>query len=214
MNKRIKVWVYASAAVFIVVVIIAIVFAILESRKSAALEILVAPLSAEVKIDGKSYKNGTYRFEPGEVNVVISKEGFRTEERTLKLEPNTKVKLYTYILPLDGSFDWYLEHEEDAMILTAIGDAEADADSTLYLEKYPIINVLPIIYANYDENWNYTEFRIDGGMFENCERDFCLKITDTTGGNYEKATKLIVENGYEPNKYEILYEYKPIVPLE
>ena len=165
-------------------------------------------------VDGKDYENGTYKFEPGEINVTIEKEGFKTEERTIVLLENSVTKLYIYLVPLDGSFDWYLSHDEDMMLLNAIGDAVANENSKNYLEDYPIVNALPIIYATYDEDWEYTEFRIDGGTFENCKQAFCLKVTDTTGGNLENALKLIREQGFSPEDYEIIYEYKPIEPLE
>ena len=54
---------------------------------------------------------------------------------------------------------------------------------------------------------------IDGGMFDGCEGTFCLKITDTTGGNYERAIQMIKEKGFNPDDYEIIYENKPITPL-
>lgn len=93
-------------------------------------------------------------------------------------------------------------------------DRAADRAAKAYREAHPIIIALPIIYANYDESYNYTEFRIDGGEFPECSTDFCLKITDTTGGNYAHARELIKNSGYSPDDYEIIYEYKPITPLE
>ena len=102
----------------------------------------------------------------------------------------------------------------DGSVATTAGDSAATAKQKAYLKAHPIINELPIIYANYDEQYNYTEFRIDGGEFPECSTDFCLKITDTTGGNYAHARELIKNSGYNPDDYEIIYEYKPITPLE
>ena len=140
-------------------------------------------------------------------------EGFESKEEKIVLEPNTTTKYYTYLMPTDGSFKWYLEHEEDMMILNTIGDAEANVNATNYLEKYPIVDALPIIYANYDKEWNYTEFRVDGGKFNECKEAFCLKITDTTGGNKDSALKMIRDKGFNPEDYEIIYQYEPILPL-
>lgn len=201
-------------ALVVLIIVISVIFIIINAGKTATLDIVVAPVTAEVKIDGKTYKNGTYKFEPGEVEVSITKDGFTTEEKTLVLEDGVTTKLYTYLMPIDGSFEWYLDHEEDMMILNTIGDAQANTDSAAYKDKYPIIEALPIVYVNYDENWDLTEFRVDGGMFEGCEQIFCLKISDTTGGNRERALQEIKEKGFEPDDYEIIYEYTPIVPLE
>ena len=84
-----------------------------------------------------------------------------------------------------------------------------------YSEDHPIVEKMPIIYAKYEDGYKkYTEFRIDAGKFENCKKDFCLKISDTTGGNYEKALEEIRKAGFEPKDFEIIYENKPIEPLE
>ena len=205
---------YIAGMIIIILLLVLVLFLMIDLRRSATLELLVTPVSAEVIIDGKKYENGTYKFEPGELNVIIKKEGFKEQEKIVTRAENTITKLYAYLMPLDGSFDWYLTHEEDMMILNAIGDSAANENSRTYLERYPIIDVLPIIYANYDESWDYTEFRVDGGTFENCKQEFCLKVKDTTGGNLEKALSLIRENGFTPEDYEIIYEYDPIEPLD
>lgn len=79
-----------------------------------------------------------------------------------------------------------------------------------YGEKYPVIKVLPIIYAKYSNDYSeYTEFRIDGGVFQECNnKEFCIVITDITGGNYEDALSKIREAGYNPESYEIKYKKK------
>ena len=213
-SKKINKWFYVVGAFVLLVVVIAAVFIIIGAKYSAKLDILVAPLSAKIEIDGKTYENGTYGFEPGEISVSITREGFLPESKSLILESGVTTKLYVYLTPLDENADWYLEHKEDMMVVMAIGDANADISSEMYSIDNPIVGILPIIYANYDEKWNYTEFRVDGGMFDDCSKTFCLKITDTTGGNREHALELIADKGFNPDDYEILYEYKPITPLE
>ena len=123
-------------------------------------------------------------------------------------------KLYTYLVQDDGSLSWYDDHQEDAIIMTTIGDYQASIMEEQYNQENPIISHLPIIFAEYDNEYNYIEFRIDGGSFSNCHSSFCLKVTDTTGNNLEHAKKLISDAGFNPDDFEILYEYTPIVPLE
>ena len=214
MDKKVKRIIAGSVVAIAAILLVSLIYVILDSKRTAKLEILVAPLSAKILVDNKEYTNGTYEFEPGEVKIIISKDGFSSKEMNVELKANETVKLYTYLLPLDGTLDWYLNHEEDQMVLNTIGDAKASEDSKIYRAENPVVEILPIIYANYDENWNYTEFRVDGGEFDECDEDFCLKITDTTGGNYDFALSLVREKGFEPNDYEIIYEYKPIAPLE
>lgn len=98
---------------------------------------------------------------------------------------------------------------------TQLTDSQAAYEKAkTYSEAHPIIAKLPIIYAHYDANYNYTEFRIDGGEFSGCKTNFCLKVTDTTGGNYDAALEKIREAGFNPDDFQILYEYTPIVPLD
>lgn len=211
--KKNKNLIYLVVGVAVIIIIILIVILIYNLNHNAKLDLLVAPREAKVTIDGKIYQNGVYNFKPGEIEIKVTMDGFDSKETKLVLEPNTTTTYYTYLMPIDGSFDWYLNHEEDMMLLNTIGDAEANADAKSYLEKYPIVEVLPIIYANYDDVWNYTEFRVDGGKFDDCEETFCLKITDTTGGNEDAAIEMIREKGFNPSDYEIIYKQEPIVEL-
>ena len=83
-------------------------------------------------------------------------------------------------------------------------DQSDDQLAAEYLEKYPISAILPYIYAQYDQDYHYTEFRIDGGSFENCPTDFCLKITDSTNTGLDQIKSLMKTKGYDLEKYTIL----------
>lgn len=88
------------------------------------------------------------------------------------------------------------------------------AFSDEYAKNYPVVKGLPIIYANYDQDYNYTEYRIDIANPSDCQKqDFCLIITDVTGGNEQAAKNALIKKGYNPADYEIIYKYQPITPL-
>ncbi len=206
-NKLIRL----ALILFALITVVVILFAIISQSNTREVEILVAPTSATVTIDGKTYENGTYRLPAGELTVRIEKPNFITQTFTFDTIKNDR--LYAYLLQQDGTFSWYETHQEDDVIMSAIGSREAAARAEAYSQKFPITTLLPIIFAEYDEKYNYTEFRIDGGKFEGCHSDFCLKVTDSTGGNFDIAKELLLEKGINPTDYEILYEYTPIVPL-
>ena len=212
-KTRRKYWIIGGIAT-VAVLMAVLVAVIINAKYSATLDILVAPSMAKVKVNGKEYKNGTYRMEPGELTAEIVMEGFESKTIPVNLVAGNTTKLYTYLLPADGSYEWYLEHPEEQMLLNTIGDARAAEEGRVYAAANPIVEVLPIVVAKYDEKWNYTEYRVDGGDFDECEKEFCLRITDTTGGNYEAALASIREKGFKPEDYEIIYQYKPIVPLD
>ena len=70
-----------SVIVFTVVFITGIlVITAINLKTTGELELLVAPTSANVTVDGKSYQNGTFRFTIGEHQVKIEKENFETQE--------------------------------------------------------------------------------------------------------------------------------------
>lgn len=195
----------------LVIITAALFIAALSLKDTTEIEIKVAPASATILIDDKKYENGTFRIPSGAHTVKIEKEGFISKE--FSFDTNTTTKVYSYLVGPNDDYSWYLSHNEDALILTSIGDYEAKLQSTKFQTDYPISVVLPIIYAHYDEAYNYTEYRIDGGTFTNCKSDFCIKITDTTGGNYEAAIQKIKDTGFNPDDYQILYEYTPIEAL-
>lgn len=203
-----------AAALFGIIVVVIIILYVIDSGKTASLEALIAPSNATITINGKSYKNGTYRVEPGTFTAKIEKEGFTSKELSVELQSGKTTKVYDYLVPLDGDMSWYKNHPEEALLLNSVGDAKADYNSKTYVKKYPVIDVLPIIYAKYSDDYStYTEFRIDGGEFDDCPEKFCIKITDTTGGNYDFALDILHQKGFNPDDYKILYEYKPIEPL-
>lgn len=177
-------------------------------KDTTEIEIRIAPASATINIDGKTYQNGKFRIPTGNHNIKIEKDGFTTKEYSF--DTATTDKLFDYLVESNGSYDWYLNHNDDALLLTSIGDYESTLKSEEYNSRYPVVKILPIIYAHYDEEYNYTEYRVDGGSFPDCASDFCLKITDTTGGNYDSALQKIKDSGFNPDDYQILYEYTPI----
>lgn len=203
------------SAIILVTLIFAtsvLVIVALNIKSTTKVEILVTPESSEITINGKTYQNGTFDLPVGKLSVSIKKSGFETQEFTF--DSATSNKIYTYLLQSDGTYSWYDEHPEDSSIMTTISDYQADQTAASYTEKNPLIDKLPIVIAEYDQEYNYTEYRIDGGKFDGCKTDFCLKVTDTTGGNLDAAKEQIKSIGYNPDNYQIIYEYVPIIPLE
>ncbi len=203
---------FTILAIMIFITTILVVTA-LNLRDTAEVEIRIAPASATITIDGKQYQNGSYKLPKGDLSVHIEKDGFIPQDLIVN-NSDGATKIYSYLLQQDGTTSWYDTHESDAILLNTIGDYLANITAEKYNEQYPIMTVLPIIYANYDEQYNYTEYRIDGGKFLECQNEFCLKITDTTGDNQTDALEQIRSAGYNPDDYEIIYEFTPIQPLE
>lgn len=193
----------------------------LSQMRTATVEILVTPSTAHISLNHKSYHNGTYRLRAGNYQVSLSSPEFTSQTFTFELKPKQTHKLYAFLEPKDPDSDYYQTHPKDAKLLTTIGDYLAQIDAKTQLDQYPVLEHLPIVFAEYSKDYStYTEYRIDGGSFKsdnpklNCPTDFCLKITDVTGNNYQKAIDHLKSLHINPADYHILYEYTPITPLE
>lgn len=188
--------------------VLPITFFILDLQKTATVNILLAPSFAKVNIDGKEYQSGTERINSYAGKVTVSANGFQSKELEVNLEGGKTTDLYVYLVPNDGNMNWYDERPSERQILSAIGDSFAIIQSENYHTAHPIIDILPISVAEVNEVTQEIlhDYRIDYGEFEGCETDFCLKITDHTGRDYENALQYIRDHNYNPDDYQIIYQ--------
>ena len=198
----------ASIVVFALLTIWIVIYLIGDSKKTANIDILIAPRSASLTIGGNRFStDGIKKIVPGEYDVVVQKRGFETyEDKIIAIEGET-IKLSVALIQADGSTSWYDNHPEDNMLFTAVSDRNAEIAMSEFRERHPITTILPISFANYYNNFSeYVEFRIDFGMEG---ESLVLIVNDTTGGNRERALDLIRNRGFDPEEYEIVYNYVP-----
>ncbi len=215
-RKRGKIIIVSGIIVFIAIVAISIIFFIIDSQKTATLHTIIAPSFAKMNIDGKTYPiNKDIRFKPGEYTVTIIANDFETQERKLNLQEHQTTTLALYLNPEEGDpFNWYETHDEEYSYYLSAANYLANESAANYAAKYPIVTAIPFTVVEVDPvTYDWTEYSVTGGNFDGCKTDFCVKITDTTGGNREKALQKIREKGFNPDDYQILYEYTPIEPL-
>lgn len=80
-----------------------------------------------------------------------------------------------------------------------------DQNSDSPTAKFPITNVLPVTVEYYSDNYSsYTKYFISY-ILKDDNTKIVLKITDYTGGNYDKALDKIRELGFDPSEYAIEY---------
>lgn len=76
-----------------------------------------------------------------------------------------------------------------------------------YEAAHPIIRDLPINYAKYDPSRKkYVSYKIEGGLFDGCKTDFCLKVIDYSGDGTAPALEKLREYGYNLDNFEIIHE--------
>ena len=191
-------------ALFVILTLIAVLFAIIEGRKSVSLDILVAPKDAVITLNGERYKNGEYRVEPGEYEVSITREGLEPYYKVVDFADGEDVKMYLYLTGVDGDMSWYLTHSEDDMIVTSIGDYYANKKSQEYAASDPIFAVTP--YYDYDKG-----FKVNAAQGEDDKVEVIIYLYTCDENRLEtlkeNAHKWLNEKQIDLEKYKLSYKY-------
>ncbi len=214
-------WMIAIGAVvgFVVLVMALIVIAVVNMHKTTTVELVVAPSFADITANGKKIASGgerTIKYYPGNYEIEIVADGFHSQKMTMNFEDNGTTHIYTYLEPTDDNADFYdLEENKKEYDLAQMAmDKQAILSTEEYAEKYPITNVLPYWVEDYNEFGRPQGFRIDYGEFEGCETDFCLQVTAYKRSGLERAKEYIKEKGFNPDDFEILFNYQPVEALK
>lgn len=202
-NKKFKRLVVAIAAFVVVVISISVLGILINAKKTAKLELIIAPSSAEIKIGGATYHNGTHNFIPGTYDVEIKKDGFRPYTGEITLKDNETTKLYHYLEQTDGGFDWYLNHKSDMMLINSIGDHEAGVEAEKYVKDDPILKVTPY----YDTKNNHFQIVAEKKNDKTKVTVNLNTCTDELKPAYIKeAHKYLEDQGIKPADYDIEYK--------
>lgn len=196
---------------FLAIIIIIIVIMV-HHAKTATIDILVAPRDATVTLNGKKYNNlEQHDILPGNYHVEIFMDNMQSKSYDIIMENNGFARIHDYLLDNDGGYDYYLSHPDDASTLANIisdNDQSAQKFIEKYQQKYSIIELLPIDYDAYTDDFAYYyQYTIDQDDREDCPKVVCLVIRDYTGGSEDLAKNKIKELGYDLNDYEINYKY-------
>ena len=191
----------------ILIVILTIVLVVISVRRlySGSLRVVVAPSTADVFVNNQLFKNGEYEgLRIVTVHVDIVSEGFESESFDLELLPDETAVIYRCLASDDDSLKQNDDYEAHCAL---VNEYYGEIEKNKFLRKFPISNDIPIVVEQYYDNYTiYISYRIDLGQYKGCKQEACLKITDISGGNYERALENIRSRGYDPDDYEIIYE--------
>ena len=190
----------------VLIVAISVYFIIEDASKTADVQVIVAPSSATMTLNGVRYDAyGDLRVKPGEYEVKVSKDGFETVTEKIEAKENETVSIMIYLMPTEENADYYETHPEDATIRGSIDDARALAELNELKEKYPILKQLPIKIDYYTANYaNRVKYTITYERTDS-EQGFIIVVNDDTGGNYGAAMERIKALGFNPEDYQIQY---------
>ena len=135
---------------------------------SSKIEILVAPTSATITIDGKQYKNGEYELSPGQYEVSIEKNGFETYNSIIVVADQHKTYIATCLTPNQNNEDYYETHPEDSGICQS---AEELASASAWDQNALLDNIFEFTPFHNDANGYYVD------PYYNDEKKLIVKIT-------------------------------------
>ena len=188
--------------IFVPIVVVLVIVVILTTllAKNAELILLVAPSTATLKIDGHKVASGSIKLRAGSHTLVISGEGFEEKQIDFEIAKHETKSINAYA-GNDNNFEYYLKHDTEIDRLALVADEEAIKFINNYRKSKTILELLPIVVAKEYGTKSSTLSRGDV-----CERSYCLKITDDNADLRKEMEAKIVELGYDPENYEIIYE--------
>ena len=205
--KSSKKHIFIIVTIVLLFLIIPVSFFVVNIGKTATLSTTIAPSFATITIDNKKYKaNTSIKFRPTHTKAIISADGFQSQEIDIDLNNNETTSIYLYLTPDNGDLSWYANNQTELRLYSTINDFYSQEAADAYIKKYPITSILPAVIT---DTKNGIGYRIDIGKFEDCKSDFCIKITDQTGGNRDHALEYIRQKGFNPDDYELIYVYEP-----
>ncbi len=210
-RERGKTIIVTSIVGFVILVLLIVLLFVRDLQKTSTLDILVAPSFAKVEIDGKKFSSKeTIRYFPGDYVAKVEADGFVGQEIKIALVDNDEAFLYVYLEPTEDNANFYKNHFEEDARMQEVANKQNVMEDELYYSNYPIMDILPYETNTYDKYNEPTGFRIDGGKFDACEKDFCLQVSGYKKDNLKQAKQYLTENGFNPDDYEIVFDYHPI----
>lgn len=197
------------ACVAVVLAVSAIAAIAYNVNKNARLTVIVTPIDATIKINGKQYNNGTADFFPGEVKIEVSRKDFDTKTVTVNLESHKTTTALVY-LTQDGDLDYYETSAADYEILRLVAD-DSVAEYLEKMEKRLAIRDLLPLTKNTDADTPDSKYGVysrqtlinDGTELPDCDRVICLSLIDNTDSD-DVARALLNEYGYNFDDFKII----------
>lgn len=192
---------------FLTIVGISIYFVIDDAEKTATIKLVVAPVSADILINGQPFDNmETYKVKPGDYKIVVSKpDYFETFTKSFTLESGDSKEFYLELQALPNT-DWYKNHPDDAHSIDTIINHELSERSNNLAKNYPLLTKLPIKVEYYKNNSIYIYYIITYQVEKDNQPTIIIK--DFTGGNYNSALERLKAEGFNPDDYNTEYQDK------
>lgn len=218
-------WVWLVIFLDMVVIVVLIVLSINKSQQSSIIVLNVAPIDAEISIDGQgTYQNGSYRITPGSHQVTISHPDLDSKTFTVDLDDQHTAVITTF-LSKEGNLDFYKQRanydsfNQLASIAAADHNATTDQDtsaesliSRAQAAQQIMDEVLPIESYNWLSDPHNKDIKVFRGSkitvneSYDCETWLCLDITAESPADEDSINTFLKQTGFNPEDYEIKYQ--------
>ncbi len=203
---------WLSILVIPVIVVVVVASIVLDRRNSqlAHLDILVAPASSMIKVDGRAVKAGTYNVKAGSHVVAVSRAGFTNQTKSLSV--NAKQTQFVGIIlqsNSDSTKNWYQNHPSDNNLAQSINNRSFDQAGENALTNNPLLAKLPYLGPG-------LHFRVDFGVPSADSKTNYPSIYIRYDSDAAKSAALtwIKNQGSDPNSMDIVYMSVPLNSLQ
>lgn len=209
----------------VIVIIAFFVALILNAMKTAVISLNIAPVDATIKVNGKEYENGDYKFRPGEYKIEVTREGMAAKEFTVEAKSGSVINVATFLVGENNGFNFYrLKGNDESFLkleeIAAMGDnITIDYDKSAeefiagYRRAYDLYmgETLPINYAEFGEERendqrSLKEVTIMANRDEECRLALCLKVIMIGTEDKNIVEDMLTEKGFNTEDYEIIYK--------
>ncbi|HSX48132.1 MAG TPA: hypothetical protein VLF41_01340 [Candidatus Nanoarchaeia archaeon] len=190
-----------------VVILLALVFGIAgwvayRQSQMGTLDLTIVPQDAQIILDGKgTIKPGTTSLGAGQHSLSFSRDGFGSQTTSVDIQKGQK-NIQQIVLQITGTagLQYYADHPDQAREAEGISGQKISDQASSIQQKDPIIAQLPFFRR---------EWRVDYGKSQKHPEDpnaIALYITVASDADKQDALDWIRSVGYDPNKYEIIYQ--------
>lgn len=186
--------------VFIIVFVFLIYYSIRQSTYTAKIDLLVAPASSKILINGHGRGSGTINAKPGTYKITVSMTGFSADTVTISVAKNqTKSVGIVLVSDSPSTEGWYLNHPSDEKIAEGISSKQNVAAAQQAVSSVPLIKLLPFTGPNFEYQINY------GSKTGSNSPIPIIYITAQSQQADQDALAWIRSVGYDPSKMTIEY---------
>lgn len=205
MNRR---SVITLVSLLSVSLILTIAFFSFQNRgKTAQAELVVAPQSASLTLNGKKVKAGIVRLKPGSYTLVATKSGFETASKVF-IASDTELPYVGIVLDSNSpaTQNWYRDNIEDQRLAESITGRQSDQNSEKVISKNGLLTKLPYFGPG-------SEYRIDAGVSVKGSSEPAIYIRSVSEQSKQDALNWIRQQGFNPESMEIIYlPYNAVSP--